>query len=181
LLLPLVVLTPLSSQFGLQATRIEKAFPAALAATLAAILGLSTWAFAAGNKLVPTAIQSPAAAVDVLKEHNSKRVLNDLQFGGYLISRELPVFIDGRAELYGEQFEMAYYNALQLKNVDLFIGLLKSYDIDAVLLTPSTPAASLLDHLDGWQRAYADETAVAYIRVPGDRPARFGGLAQIVH
>jgi hypothetical protein len=180
LLLPLVVLTPLSSQFGLQATRIEKAFPAVLAAALAAILGLSTWAFAAENKLAPTAIQSPAAAVDVLKDHNSKRVLNDLQFGGYLISREFPVFIDGRAELYGEQFGMAYYNALQLKNVDLFIGLLKSYDIDAVLLTPSTPAASLLDHLDGWQRAYGDETAVVYIRTPGDHPARFGGLAHIV-
>jgi hypothetical protein len=181
LLLPLVVLAPLSLQFGLQVTRLEKTFPAALAAMLAAILGLSTWAFAADNKLAPTAIQSPAAAVDVLKDHNSKRVLNDLQFGGYLISRELPVFIDGRAELYGEKFEMAYYNALQLKNVDLFIGLLKSYDIDSVLLTPSTPAASLLDHLDGWRRAYADQTAVVYIRVPGDRPARFGGLPQLVH
>jgi hypothetical protein len=65
--------------------------------------------------------------------------------------------------------------------VDIFIGLLKSYDIDAVLLTPSTPAASLLEHLDGWQRAYADETAVAYIRVPGHRPAGFGGSGQIVH
>ena len=115
--------------------------------------------------------------MDLLKDHNSKRVLNDLQFGGYLISRELPMLIDGRAELYGEQFGMAYYNALQLKNVGLFIGLL---DIDAVLLTPSTPAASLLDHLDGWQRAHADETAVVYIRAPGDRPARFGGLAHIV-
>jgi hypothetical protein len=180
LLLPLVVLTPLSLQFGLQAPRIaEKALPAVFAAALAAILGVSTWAFAADNKLVPTAIQSPAAAVDVLKDHNSKRVLNDLPFGGYLISRGLPVFIDGRAELYGEKFEMAYYNALQLKNVDLFIGMLKSYDIDAVLLTPSAPAASLLDHLDGWQRAYADETALVYIRT-SDRPARFGSLAQTV-
>jgi hypothetical protein len=31
---------------------------------------------------------------------NPKRVLNDLPFGGYLISRGVPVFIDGRAELY---------------------------------------------------------------------------------
>ena len=181
LLMPLVVLTPLSSQFGLQATRIEKAFPAALATMLAAILGLSTWAFAADNRFSPTALQSPAAAADVLKDHNSKRVLNDLQFGGYLISRGFPVFIDGRAELYGEQFGMAYYNALQLKNVDAFISLLRSYDIDAVLLTPSTPAASLLDHLDGWERAYADETAVVYIRVPGDGTARLSGSTQIVH
>jgi hypothetical protein len=33
-----------------------------------------------------------------------------------------------------------------------------------VLLTPATPAASLLDHLDGWQRVYADEIAVVHIR-----------------
>ena len=90
------------------------------------------------------------------------------------------MFIDGRAELYGEQFGMAYHNALQLKNVDAFISLLRSYDIDAVLLTPSTPAASLLDHLDGWERAYADETAVVYIRVPGDGTARLSGSTQIV-
>ena len=27
-----------------------------------------------------------------------------------------------------------------------------------------TPAASLLDHLDGWKRVYSDETAVLHIR-----------------
>jgi hypothetical protein len=33
-----------------------------------------------------------------------------------------------------------------------------------VLLTPATPAASLLDHLGGWQKVYADETAVLHVR-----------------
>jgi hypothetical protein len=165
LLMPLVVVTPVSSQFGLQAARFARmTFPIASAATLAAILGVSTWAFAANQKFSPPAIQSPAAAVDVLKERNPKRVLNDLPFGGYLISRGLPVFIDGRAELYGEAFEMAYYRAVQLKDVNLFLDMLKSYDIDAVLLTSATPAAGLLDHLDGWQRVYSDETAVLHIR-----------------
>src|SRR5216683_209590 len=108
LLMPLVVLSPLSSQFGLHGARFVKmTFPFASAATLVAILGISTWAFAANHKFSPTAIQSPAAAVDVLKDRNARRVLNDLPFAGYLISRELPVFIDGRAELYGESFEMA--------------------------------------------------------------------------
>jgi hypothetical protein len=165
LLMPLVVLTPVSSQLGLRADRFVKmSFPMASAAMLVAIVGVSTWAFAANHKFSPPAIQSPAAAVDVLKERNPKRVLNDLPFGGYLISRGLPVFIDGRAELYGERFEMAYYRALQLKDVSLFLDMLKSYDIDAVLLTPSTPAAGLLDHIDGWQRVYSDETAVLHIR-----------------
>jgi hypothetical protein len=165
LLMPLVVVAPLASQFGLQAARFaRKNFQIVPATTLAAILVVSTWAAAAHNRYSPTAIQSPAAAVDVLKQRNAKRILNDLPFGGYLISRELPVFIDGRAELYGEQFEMTYFRALQLKDVNLLLDMLSSYDIDAVLLTPTTPAVTLLDHLDGWQRVYADENAVVHIR-----------------
>ena len=164
LLIPLVVLTPVASQFGLDGARPVKTFPAAVAAMLAAILGASTWAYAANTRFLPVANQSPAAAVDVLMDRNPKHVLNDLPFGGYLISRGVPVFVDGRAELYGEQFEMAYFRALDLKDVNLFLDLLKTYDIDAVLLTPTTPAVTLLDHLDGWQRAYADENAVLHIR-----------------
>jgi hypothetical protein len=140
-------------------------FPTASAAILAAIIGLSTWAVAGRAKYEPSATHSPAAAVDALKRQNAKRVLNDLPFGGYLIWRSVPVFVDGRAELYGEQFEMKYYNALQLKDVNLLFELLKQYDIDAVMLNPATPAASLLDHLAGWQRIYADENAVVHLRV----------------
>jgi hypothetical protein len=102
--------------------------------------------------------------VEVLKRHDAKRIFNDLPFGGYLISRDIPVFIDGRAELYGEDFEMTFYRAVQLKDVNLLLGLLKDYDIDAVLLTPSTPAVTFLDHLDGWQRIYSDQTAVVHMR-----------------
>jgi hypothetical protein len=29
---------------------------------------------------------------------------------------------------------------------------------------PATPAATMFDHLDGWQRVYADEAAVLHIR-----------------
>jgi hypothetical protein len=78
------------------------------------------------------------AAVDALKAYNPKRVLNDLPFGGYLIWRQMPVFIDGRAELYGEAFELAFYRAMQLKDVNQFLDILKTWDIDAVLLTPHT-------------------------------------------
>jgi len=171
LLVPLVVLAPVSSQFGLQADRFGKLnFPIASAAMLVAVLGGSRLAVKANNRFSPPAIHSPAAAVDVLKGRGAKRVLNELLFGGYLISRQIPVFIDGRAELYGEKFDMTYYRALQLKDVDQFIGMLKDYEIDAVLLTPATPAAGLLDHLNGWQRVYSDETAVVHIRVAETLP-----------
>jgi hypothetical protein len=165
LLTPLVVLTPVSSQFGLQPDRFGKLiFPTAPAVMLVAAFGVSTWAFAANHRFSPPLIHSPAAAIDVLKLRGAKRILNDYPFGGYLISQQMPVFIDSRAELYGEQFVMAYFQALQLKDVNQFLGMLKEYEIDAVLLMPATPAAGLLDHLDGWQRVYSDETAVVHIR-----------------
>jgi hypothetical protein len=165
LLMPLVVMTPVSSQFGLQADRFGKMiFPTVPAATLVAAFGVSAWAFAVNHGFSPPLTISPAAAIDVLKLRGAKRVLNDYPFGGYLIWQQMPVFIDSRAELYGERFVMAYFRSLQLKDVNQFLGMLKEYQIDAVLLTPATPAANLLDHLDGWQRVYSDETAVVHIR-----------------
>lgn len=165
LLMPLVVLTPLASQFGLQAPRgVRTSLSFAAAAVLVAALGASSWVVAAHNNYAPTPTQSPVAAVDVLKQRNAKRILNDLPFSGYLIASEVPVFVDGRAELYGEAFVMKYFRALQLKDVNLLLGLLKDYDIDAVLLTPTTPAVTFLDNLDGWQRVYADQYAVVHVR-----------------
>ncbi len=163
LLLPLVVLAPVASQFALQPARFKGiTAPAALAVLLA--VGASTWALAARSAFAPPIVQSPAAAVDALQALHPKRVLNDLPFGGYMISRNMPVFIDGRAELYGETFEMAYYRALQLKDVNGLLEILKTWDIDAVLLTPATPAVGLLDHIGGWQRVYSDRNAVLHVR-----------------
>jgi hypothetical protein len=59
---------------------------------------------------------------------------------------------------------MAYYRALQLKDVNGFLDILKAWDIDAVLLTPSTPAVGLLDNIPGWQRIYSDRYAVLHVR-----------------
>jgi hypothetical protein len=81
-----------------------------------------------------------------------------------MIWRQMPVFIDGRAELYGETFEVAYYRALQLRDVNGFLNLLKTEKIDAVLLTPSTPAVGLLDNIGGWERVYSDGNAVLHVR-----------------
>lgn len=164
LLLPLVVLAPAAAQFGLQAAGVARLRAVPAVALLAALCALTS-AVAMSARIAPPAVQSPAAAVDVLKAHNVKRVLNDLPFGGYLIWRQVPVFVDGRAELYGEAFDVAYYRALQLKDVDGFIGLLQTYDIDAVMLQPSTPAVQLLDRTAGWQRVYADDNAVVHVRV----------------
>lgn len=167
LLLPLAVLAPVAAQFALQPARLAKiTAPLVSAAVLAVLLGASTWALAAKSAYSPPEVQSPVAAIDALQARHPKRVLNDLPFGGYMIWRKMPVFIDGRAELYGEAFEMAYYRALQLKDVNGFLDILKTWDIDAVLLTPATPAVGLLDNIPGWQRVYSDRYAVLHVRKP---------------
>ena len=166
LLAPLVVLTPVATQFAFQPARFARiAFPVATGVVLATVLGASTWAVAASHRFAPPASQAPAAAVDVLQAHGAKRILNDLPFAGYFISRGIPVFVDGRAELYGEPFVMAYYRAMQLKDVNVLLDMLKHYDIDATVLTPATPAASFMDHVPGWQRLYADDNAIVHVRV----------------
>ena len=168
LLLPIVVLAPVASQFALRpAWSARTGAPMSVVAAVIALLGGWTWLLAANTTFAPPQNHSPAAAVDALMAHNPKRVLNDLPFGGYLIWRQIPVYIDGRAELYGETFEMAYYRAMQLKDVNELLNILNTWQIDAVLLTPFTPAASLLDHTAGWRRVYADSNAVLHVRTAG--------------
>jgi hypothetical protein len=165
LLLPIVVLAPVASHFALRpAWAARTGAPMPVMAAVMVLLGGWTWLLTANTTFAIPENQSPAAAVDALKAHNPKRVLNDLPFGGYLIWRQIPVFIDGRAELYGEAFDMAYYRAMQLKDVNQLLDILKRWDIDAVLLMPHTPAAGLFDHIGGWQKVYADKSAVLHVR-----------------
>lgn len=166
LLLPIVVLAPVASQLALRSAWPARAVASMPLTAAILLLGGWTWLVAANTSFTPPESQSPAAAVDALKAHNPKRVLNDLPFGGYLIWRQIPVFVDGRAELYGEAFDMAYYRAMQLKDVRLFLEMLEKWNIDAVLLTPGTPAVGLLDNIGGWRRAYADGNAVLHVRAP---------------
>jgi hypothetical protein len=162
LLSPLVVISPLAS-FALAVRAARANVTIALLTALAAMLALSGWAVA-GSRYSPPATVSEQAAAEALKAHHAARVLNDMSVAGFLISRGIPVFIDGRSELYGGTFALAYDHALELNDVDGFFNLLKTNDIDAVWLTPKTPAVRLLDRMRGWRRVYSDEDAVVHVR-----------------
>ena len=79
LLLPLVVVAPVASQFALRPAWPGRShLPAGVIATLMVLLGGWTWLLAANTGFAPPESQSPAKAVDALQAHNAKRVLNDL-------------------------------------------------------------------------------------------------------
>jgi hypothetical protein len=171
-LAPLVLAKPIAEQLGTGGTvvlpirEIRSMSPVVILAALA-VAGAgcaSTTTFVAHHPFSFIEAQTPAAAVDVLKQRQAQRIFSTAPFGGYLISRDVKAFIDGRAELYGEKFVIDYFDAVEAKDVETLLHLLETYRIDATLLNPTLPATKVLDHLPGWKRLYVDKIAVIHVR-----------------
>jgi hypothetical protein len=90
-------------------------------------------------------------------------VFNSEGFGGYLIFSGIPAFIDGRVEVYGDNFLAAYLAAERGDGATL-ADLLERYHIAWTLLRAGTPAVAAIDRLPGWRRVYADGLAVIHSR-----------------
>ncbi|MEH2683678.1 hypothetical protein DXU04_00935 [Bradyrhizobium diazoefficiens] len=182
LLTPLVLAKPFAEQLGvtravaLRAADARSSFAvSAIAALVIVAAGWSiTRSYATPYRYAFIGNQSPAAAVDVLERRHAQRIFSTAPIGGYLITRNIKTFIDGRAELYGEQFVLDYFDAVEGKNVETLLRLLDTYRIDATLLNPTVPASRIMDHLPGWKRLYADDVAVVHVRddTPLPSPSR---------
>ena len=167
LLAPLVLAKPLGEQFG-RATAVEPTAPRGmLLAGVAIGLTAGTILVTSLQRYAPTEYSSPAAAVTELKKLNLARVFNDYDFGGYLISRGVPTFIDGRTELFGEKLMVDHNNASGLAEPDKLFRLLDDFNIEATLMRTQSAATKLLDHLDGWQKIYSDGIATIHLRKAG--------------
>jgi hypothetical protein len=166
-LAPLILAQPLARHIGSAQGRAElsqQSSGLAQAALAACVAGL-TWALASTSAWAPRAQISPVGAVAALKARNAGPILNDYDFGGYLIYTGIKPFIDGRTDqLYGEAFVVRHDRAVTLQNVGDFVHLLDEYGIGATLLSPTTPAVGLLERMPEWQRVYADDVAVVHIR-----------------
>jgi hypothetical protein len=165
MLTPLFVARPLAEQFSVLAADAARLSSSKFLLTagmlvVAAIGG----AIGALGHVAPAAIITPAAAVSTLTKEDHGPIFNSYEFGGYLDFVGIPPFIDGRTELYGEQFMLRYYRGVMLEDLPDFLKLLDDYRIETTLLVPATPAVALLDRLPEWRRVYADATAVIYTR-----------------
>jgi hypothetical protein len=134
------------------------------ALTIAAAGWVSTSSYLAHNSFSFGRGHTPATAVDILEQRGVKRIFNQPEFGGYMISKGMRPFIDGRAELYGEEFVMKYFHAIEGRRVDNLIQLLDDYQIEATMLFVKTPASQILDHIEGWKRIYTDDNMVVHVR-----------------
>ena len=170
MLAPLYLAQPLARRFG-GATDAHKSVPALGVAGIALAAVVAATALTGLRPIAPDARNTPEAAIVAGGLAKAGPVLNDYNFGGYLIYKGIAPFIDGRGEIYGAQFIAQYNRAIALADLPGFLALLDRYRIRATLLAPDTPAVALLDRLPGWKRIYADEIAVVHER-RGEMPAR---------
>jgi hypothetical protein len=167
---PLVLAAPLARQMG-GALAAEPHGPGAASwrPVIAVVLALAAGTVASASVLqfTPPTRGMPVAAVTELKKLNLTRVLNDYDFGGYLIASGVAPFIDGRTELYGEKFFVDHNAASGLMEPDNLFRLLAEYNIEATFLRTQSAATKLLDHMDGWQKVYSDDIATIHLRKAG--------------
>jgi hypothetical protein len=131
---------------------------------IVATIATTIWINAAG--IEPPARLAPEKAISAAAHAGFKdNVLNSYEFGGYLIFKGIPTFIDGRFELFGNQFLQRYFDSMALINSDQAAQFLKQYDVDWALLRPDEPIAFLLK-TDGWVQLYSDNSAIVLAKGP---------------
>ncbi|MFO3795684.1 MAG: hypothetical protein ACK8QZ_00095 [Anaerolineales bacterium] len=133
----------------------------ALNATLVIGLGLGAlvraWALAS-----PEAVHRdyPHGAIAWLRQNRPPgRLFNSYNWGGYLTFNlpEYPVFIDGRADLYGEELIHQWQQIVQA--TPQAWELLQKWQVQIVLLEPDQPLVKALIER-GWKIAYQDQTSI---------------------
>ena len=170
LLAPLVLAAPLAAQIGgseVLHSRTAAPLRGVLFAFIAVLVMAGTVAYAAVHRFEPHPHSAPVAAVAELRKLHVERVFNDYDFGGYLIASGVAPFIDGRTELYGEKFFVDHNAASGLMEPENLFRLLEQYRIEATLMRTQSAATKLLDHIDGWQKIYADDIATIHVRKQG--------------
>jgi hypothetical protein len=99
----------------------------------------------------------------------TRPVLNEYAFGGYLIFKGVRPYIDGRADMYGDDFVAEYLALIQGTQPDVDRAL-QRWGIRWTILSPRDGLVRLLDKRPGWRRIYADPYAIVQAG-PAERAA----------
>jgi hypothetical protein len=112
----------------------------------------------------------PSAAASFMLEHRpGGPIFNYYNWGGYLIWRlspEYPVFIDGRADLYGDMFLKEFSDAYTLTGD--WKTPLEQWGIRTVVIPLNCPLAVGLQASLGWKLLYRDEQALVLTKEAGE-------------
>jgi hypothetical protein len=128
---------------------------------LAVAMTASTWL---RDDIIPPKANTPEAALDFVRSKNvTGNVFNDYLFGGYLIWSGVPTFIDGRAELFGDDFVRQYSETAAIADLKKALAVLDDYKVNWVILAPKEPLTKAIT-TGPWDEVYSDEYAVVFVR-----------------
>ena len=150
---------------GISATDRLGRVPAASAAAMALLVVLA-WAPGEGSKLKAEydSKRYPAKALEALRPVECVgRVFTDDEWGDYLIYRLHPhmkVFVDGRSDFYGPEFNRKYVDLMRGKHD--WEKTLERYGVQTVLLPVNASLASTLKESARWRVAYDDGVAIVF-------------------
>jgi hypothetical protein len=109
----------------------------------------------------------PAKAVEVLRGDPTARIFTHDEWGDYLIWRLYPtgrVFVDGRSDFYGADFENKYTDVMNVSHD--WQKILDGFGVNTILLPPSAPLAGVLKENSRWHSVYDDGVAMIFRAVP---------------
>ena len=105
----------------------------------------------------------PAAALATLRQDPEARIFTNDEWGDYLIWRLYPehkVFVDGRSDFYGDDFEEKYIGVLNVKYG--WENTLDQFGVDTILLPPDSPLTGALKETKRWRVIYDDGIALVF-------------------
>ena len=109
----------------------------------------------------------PSAAVRFLKLARAPApLMNHYNWGGYLIWQLYPqyqVYIDGRADLYGDSFLQEFASTYYLRGSSWRSGL-ERWGVRTVVLPPDAPLVTALSSLPDWKVVFSDPQATVLTR-----------------
>lgn len=110
------------------------------------------------------ALRYPQAALGYIEAQGwtERRVFNSYNWGGYLIWHQIPVFMDGRAEVYGDALMLEYLTTYHLASN--WREPLDDYKVDYILIETQGPLSTLLMEAPDWDRVYQDDVADIFVR-----------------
>jgi hypothetical protein len=107
----------------------------------------------------------PVDAVRYLEENGTRdRLFNAYEWGGYVMHElpDVPVFIDGRSDLYGDFITNPY--RITAEGSPGWERELDRYGIGTVLVYRTSGLANALAASPAWRWAYGDDLAVVFVR-----------------
>jgi hypothetical protein len=143
--------------------------------TVLANLAILSLAFIAGIAFVTTTLSKqeisekevfPVAAVNWIRENRPEgRIFNTYGWGGYLIWNlypDYPVFIDGRADVYGDNIMQEY---MKIHNaIPGWEGKLQEAGVNIALVETGSPIFNALNNSPEWSLALKDKIQALFIR-----------------